>query len=147
MDACYCTIVTYIQATQIDLCYYISYRCIDDGTPWSLLQAYSIHANDRDSSSCTFVAGLADTFPSFPVRGPFLPHVPGFQLPSDSVFLLKLWPSSRALPLHLHFHNCSDVSVSSLLLMTMCPNHSNLLMTIANGSTFASSKISSFLLC
>ena len=31
------------------------------------------------------VAGHADTFPSFPVSGPFLPDVPGFQVPPDTV--------------------------------------------------------------
>ena len=55
------------------------------------------------------VAGLADTFPSFPVSGPFLPDVPGFQVPPDSIFPPQLRSSSRALPLHLHFSNCSDV--------------------------------------
>ena len=66
------------------------------------------------------VVGLAETFPSFPACGPFLPDVPGFQVPSDSVFLPQLRSFSRVLPLHLHFCNCSDVSVSSLLLT--CPN-------------------------
>ena len=45
------------------------------------------------------VAALAETFPSFPVSGPFLPDVPGFQVPPDSVFPSQLWSSSRALPL------------------------------------------------
>ena len=49
------------------------------------------------------VASLAETFPSFPVRGPFLPDLPGFRVPS---FRSQLWSSSRALPLNLH---CSDV--------------------------------------
>ena len=55
------------------------------------------------------VASLAETFPSFPVSGPFIHDVPGFQVPSDSVFSAELRPSSRALPPHLHFHNFSDV--------------------------------------
>ena len=32
-----------------------------------------------------------------------------FQVPSDSIFPPQLSSSSRALPLHLHFDNCSDV--------------------------------------
>ena len=55
------------------------------------------------------VAGLAKTFPSTSVSGPFLIDVPGFQVPSDSVFPLQPRSSSRALPLHLHFCNGSDV--------------------------------------
>ena len=55
------------------------------------------------------VAGLAETFPFFSVGGPFLLDFPGFQVPSDSIFPSQLWSSSRALPLHLHFCNCSDV--------------------------------------
>ena len=55
------------------------------------------------------VAGLAETFPSFSVSGPFLLDFPGFQVPSGSIFPSQLWSSSRALPLHLHFCNCSDV--------------------------------------
>ena len=55
------------------------------------------------------VAGLAETFPSFPLGGPFLPDVPSFRVPSDSIFPLQLWSSSKALPLHLLFHNCLDV--------------------------------------
>ena len=55
------------------------------------------------------VAGLAETFPSFSVSGPFLLDVPGFQIPSDSIVPPQLWSSSRALPLHLHFCNCSNV--------------------------------------
>ena len=55
-------------------------------------------------------AGLVETFPSLPVSGPFLPDVPGFQAPSDSVFPPQLRSSSMALPLHLgHYCNCSDV--------------------------------------
>ena len=74
------------------------------------------------------VAGLAETFPSFPISGPFLPDVPGFQVPPDSIFPPQLRSSSRALPLHLHFDNSSLFSVSSLLLT--CPNHSSLLLLI-----------------
>ena len=55
------------------------------------------------------VAGLAETFPFFSVGGPFRLDFPGFQVPSDSIFPSQLWSSSRALPLHLHFCNCSDV--------------------------------------
>ena len=59
--------------------------------------------------SLSGVAGLAETFPFFSVGGPFLLDFPGFQVPSDSIFPSQLWSSSRALPLHLHFCNCSDV--------------------------------------
>ena len=55
------------------------------------------------------VAGLAETFPSFPVSGPFLPDSPGFHVPPDRIFPPQLRSSSMALPLHLHFDNCSDV--------------------------------------
>ena len=55
------------------------------------------------------VAGLAETFPFFSIGGPFLLDFPGFQVPSDSIIPSQLWSSSRALPLHLHFCNCSDV--------------------------------------
>ena len=81
-----------------------------------------------------------------PCSGPFLPDVPGFQVPSDSVFPSQLQSSYRALPLHLHFPDCSDVFCFVFLLT--CPNHSNLrlLITVDIYSTFASSKIS-FLLC
>ena len=78
---------------------------------------------------------------------PFRTDVPGFQVPSDSVFPSQHRFSSRALPLRLYFDNCSGVFCSSLLLT--CPNHCNLLllMTVAIGSTIASYKISSFVRC
>ena len=93
------------------------------------------------------VAGLAETIPSFPVSDPFLPDVPGFQVPPDSIFPPRLRSSSRALPLHLHFNNCSDVF--SFIFLLTCPDYSSvlLLITIAIGSTFTTSKISSFLRC
>ena len=50
------------------------------------------------------VGGLAETFPSFSVSGPFLLDFPGFQVPSDSIFHRNF-----GLPLHRHFCNCSDV--------------------------------------
>ena len=86
------------------------------------------------------VAGLSDTFPPFPVSGAFLRDVPGFHIPYASVFPSQVRSSSRALPLHLHFHNCSYVFC---FIASHCHNHSNLLrlMTISIGSTFASSKI------
>ena len=55
------------------------------------------------------VAGLAETFPSFTVRGPSLPYVSGFHVPPDSIFPPQLRSSSRALHRHLHFHNYSGV--------------------------------------
>ena len=54
------------------------------------------------------VAGLAETSPSFSVSGPFLLDFPRFQVPSDCIVPSQLRSSPRALPLHLHFHNCSD---------------------------------------
>ena len=91
------------------------------------------------------VAGPAETFPSFPVSGPFLHDVPGFQAPPDSIFRPQLRSFSRP-PIFIST-TARMVSVSSLLLT--CPNHSSLLLliNIAIGSTFASSKISSFLRC
>ena len=59
--------------------------------------------------SLFWVAGLAETFQSFPVSGPFLPDVPSFQVLPDSIFPPQRRSSSRARPLHLHFDNCSDV--------------------------------------
>ena len=55
------------------------------------------------------VAGLAQTFPSLTVSGPFLPDAPFFHVPPDRILPPQLRSSSRALPLHLHFDNCSDV--------------------------------------
>ena len=79
-----------------------------------------------------------------PSSGPFLPDVPDFHVSSESVSSQPR-SSSRALPHHLHFANCSDV----FCFISACnvPNHSNLLllMAIAMGSTFASFKNSSFL--
>ena len=91
-----------------------------------------------------WIAGLAETFPSFSVSGPFLLDVPGFQVPSDSIVPLQF-----GLPLG-RFHSifisatARMFSVSPLLLT--CPNHSSLLrlITVAIASTFASS---SFLRC
>ena len=59
--------------------------------------------------SLSGVASLADNFPSFPASGPFLPDVPGFHVPPASIFPPQLRSSSSALPLDLHFNNCSDV--------------------------------------
>ena len=89
------------------------------------------------------VAGLAETFPSFSVSGPFLLDFPGFQVPSDSYI-------SIATLVFLYFPSILIsatawmFSVSPLLLT--CPNHSSLLrlITVAIASTFASSNISSF---
>ena len=81
------------------------------------------------------VAGLAETFPSFSVSGPFLLDVPGFGRP------LGRFPSIFISATALIF------SVSPLLLT--CPNHSSLLrlINVAIVSILASSKISSFLRC
>ena len=43
------------------------------------------------------------------MTGPFLVDVPGLHVPSDRVFLSHPVSSSSALPIHLHFDNCSDV--------------------------------------
>ena len=55
------------------------------------------------------VSGLAETVQPLSVSGRFLLDVPAFLVPSDSTLPLQLLPSSRALPRHLHFCNCSDV--------------------------------------
>ena len=55
------------------------------------------------------VAGLAETFPFRTVSGPFLLDAPRRHVPPDRILPSQLWSSSRALPLHLHFYNCSDV--------------------------------------
>ena len=62
------------------------------------------------------VAGIAETFPFLPVSGLFFPDLPGFHVPSDSVLPSQPGSFSRALPLRLHFGNCSDVfcSISSV---------------------------------
>ena len=60
--------------------------------------------------SMCMIAGRERPFHlSLPVRGPFRRHVPGFHVPSDSVFPSRPRFSCRALPNHLHFDNCSDV--------------------------------------
>ena len=55
------------------------------------------------------VAGLVNTFPSLTVSGPFLPDAPRFHVSPDRICPPQLRSSSRALPLHLHFDNYSDV--------------------------------------
>ena len=55
------------------------------------------------SPSHLFPPSPCAPFPSFPVSGPFLPDVPGFKVPSDSVFPSQPRSSSRALPILLHF--------------------------------------------
>ena len=55
------------------------------------------------------VAGLAQTFPSLTVSGPFLLDAPDFHVPPDRILPSQLRSSYRALPLHLHFNNCSGV--------------------------------------
>ena len=69
------------------------------------------------------VAGLAETFPSFPVSGPFLTDASVFQVPPDNIFPPQLQPSYRALPLHLHFDTWVDVFC--LISSFDVPNHSN----------------------
>ena len=82
--------------------------------------------------TCTTVAGLAETFPSFSVSYPFLLDFPGFQVPSDSIVPPQLWFSSRALPLYLHFRNCSDAF--PFFSMTVYSTHCRYMME--NNSTF-----------
>ena len=55
------------------------------------------------------VSDLAETFPSLTASGPFLSDAPVFHVPPDRILPPQLWSFSRALPLHLHFDNCSDV--------------------------------------
>ena len=84
------------------------------------------------------VAGLAETFPSFPVSGPFLPDVPGFQVLTVSFYLHFGLPLGR-FPSIFISTTARMFSVSSLLLT--CPNNSRLLLlkTIAIG--FQESKL------
>ena len=94
-----------------------------------------------DVSLCD-VAGLVESFPSFPVSGSFLPHLPGVHVLSNSIPPSKPGPFSSALPLCVNFCDYSIFSV--LYVLFTCPNHSNLLflMTITIRSTFAFSRIS-----
>ena len=80
------------------------------------------------------VAGLADTIPSFSVSGPFLPDVPGLQVPPDCILQPQLRSSSSALPSIFISTTARMFSVSSLLLT--CTNNSSLirLITIAMGN-------------
>ena len=93
------------------------------------------------------VVGLAKTFSSLTVSGPFLSDAPRFHVPPDRILPLPLWSSSKALPLLLHFDNCS--AVLSFVSSFLWPNNSSLLLliTVAICSTFTSSKMSSFLRC
>ena len=59
------------------------------------------------------VADLAETFPLFPVSGPFLPDTPGFQVPPDSV-LPSLPVSGPFLPDAPGFHVPPDSVLPSL---------------------------------
>ena len=55
----------------------------------SVLLAYTLCFSPFSPFAIVFlcgVAGLADTFPSFPVSDSFLPDVPGFQVPPDNIF-------------------------------------------------------------
>ena len=55
-------------------------------------------------------AGFTLALPTSPCHsGPFIPDVPGFHVHSDSVLQSQTGSSSRALPLHLDFGNCSDI--------------------------------------
>ena len=94
------------------------------------------------------VAGLAQISPFLTVSGPFLLDTPSFHVSLDRVLPPQLWSSSRA-PFPSMFISTTALmfSVSSLLLTWL--NHSSLLLliTVAICSTFASSKMSSFLRC
>ena len=76
---------------------------------------------------------------------PIPPDLPGLHVPSDSVLPSQHGSPSIPLSLHFHFRYVLLYYVSSLLFT--CPNHSNLLVTIAIGYTIPSSKISPFLRC
>ena len=83
------------------------------------------------------VTGLAETFPSFSVSGPFLLDFPGFQVPSDSIVPPQLWSSSRSAPPPSSFLQLLGCFSVSPILLT-CPNNSSLLLliTVAIASTF-----------
>ena len=99
--------------------------------------------------SLCVVAGLAETFPSFTVRGPFLPDVPGFQVPPGSrpIYPPQLWSSSRARPLSSFkqllgcFQFISSFDVPEPFQHSHSHNHRY------RFHLYDSSKISSFLRC
>ena len=93
------------------------------------------------------VAGLAETLPSFPVSGPFLPDVPGFQVPPDLYLSTSTSVSLSGASSPSSFQQLLGCLQFHHSLLFACLNHSSILMTIAIGSIFASSKISSFLRC
>ena len=68
------------------------------------------------------VAGLAETFPSFPVSGPFLPDAPGFQAHLTVSFHRNFGLPLGRFPSTFISTTALMFSVSSLLLTY--PNHS-----------------------
>ena len=92
----------------------VRWRCFDPASAriillWSFVYFLSHVSYLSPSSSLCGVAGLAKTFPSITVSGPFLPDAPRFHVPPGRILPPQLWSSSRALPLHLQFDNCSAV--------------------------------------
>ena len=83
--------------------------CVTSLRLCSLVPSLSRHLGSAVSYSISLcgVVGPLETFPSLPVSGPFLPDVPRFQVPPDSIFPPQLRSSSRALPFHLPLCNCS----------------------------------------
>ena len=55
-------------------------RNFDNSVKPTLPVAFCLFLTFRHHLSLCGVAGLAETFPSFPVSGPFLPDVSGFQV-------------------------------------------------------------------
>ena len=58
-------------------------------------------------SPCVGVAGLAETFPSLLLSGPFITDLSGYCVLSDNVLPSQPGYSSRVPPFHLQFSNCS----------------------------------------
>ena len=85
-----------------------------------------------------------DTFPSFSVSGPFLLDVPGVQVPSGSIVPTQRLSSSRALPLHLQFCNCSDVFSCTSSFDVSKPFQPSPSQTVAIASYIYNTKIDEF---
>ena len=94
-------------------------------------------------SLCAGAAGLAETFPSLPVSGSFLPDLPMFLVSSDSVcqWPIPPWssnlscssdsvlPGSSSTALLLHIISATALMFSVSCLFT-CPNRYNLLSVL-----------------
>ena len=92
----------------IVICHRDSIAYIYNGWARMVIMSFSPFSLFAAVSLCG-VAGLAQTFPSLTVSGPFLLDTPRLSLLTVSFHINLGLPLYRALPLHLHFDNCSDV--------------------------------------